>query len=88
MYNPDLLDDIKDTLRGTRTHNLWIRSPTRYPLRQQGLNSGPLDKNKNGFWVFKKSEQVWNTLTFGYGLIKILFVSIFRRFWFFIKREG
>ena len=29
----------KDTLRGTRTHNLWIRSPTRYPLRQQGLES-------------------------------------------------
>ena len=29
----------KITLRGTRTRNLWIRSPTRYPLRQQGLIS-------------------------------------------------
>ena len=29
----------KITLRGTRTHNLWIRSPTRYPLRQQGLDN-------------------------------------------------
>ena len=24
---------------GTRTHNLWIRSPTRYPLRHWGLTT-------------------------------------------------
>ena len=27
----------KATPGGTRTHNLWIRSPTRYPLRHWGL---------------------------------------------------
>ena len=35
----NVVKKLKSTLRGTRTHNLWIRSPTRYPLRQQGLDT-------------------------------------------------
>ena len=29
----------KATPGGTRTHNLWIRSPTRYPLRHWGCGN-------------------------------------------------
>ena len=35
---------------GTRTRNLWIRSPTRYPLRQRGLIWFSSEKKRNNEW--------------------------------------
>ena len=41
-------DEAKTTPGRTRTCNLWIRSPTRYPLRHEGL-LGVRDENKRVF---------------------------------------
>ena len=78
---------------GTRTHNLWIRSPTRYPLRHWGLascavnvyykslNLIDLSINSNWLSVFQKNICFEFNLSFSYfNLLQLFEMALFKIF--------